>query len=180
VRFFQQSGTGFADAWNCGLREARGEFVAFTDSDDCWAPGKLARQLAMLQSDPDLEGVIGKVRFFPEPGETPPPGFRDKVLGRDHVAYMPGALLARRRLFERIGNWGEGWVVANDIDWFLRLKDSGLAIGTLDEVVLHKRVHSRNFSYVTADDQVYPKEVLRLLRSSILGKRAMKTGEGVR
>ena len=67
--------------------------------------------------------------------------------------------------------------MANDIDWFMRLKDSGLAIGTLDQVVLYKRVHSRNFSYLAAEDQVYPKEVLRVLRSSILRKRAMKTEE---
>lgn len=180
VRFLQQTGKGFADAWNCGVRESQGEFLAFIDSDDRWAPHKLGGQLAMLQIDPDLEGVIGKVRFFLEPGEIPPRGFKYKVLARDYVAHMPGALLARRTLFERLGDWGEGWVVANDIDWFLRLKDSGAAIGTLDEVVLHKRVHSTNFSYVSAKDQVYPTEILRLLRLSILRKRAVKKTDGER
>jgi glycosyltransferase involved in cell wall biosynthesis len=172
VRFSQQTGKGFADAWNCGLREARGEFFAFVDSDDAWLPEKLARQVALLQTGPRLEGVVGKVRFVLEPGETPPRGFRAKVLGRDHLTHMPGVLLARRRLFERMGDWGEGWTIANDIEWFVRLRDTGLPIGAVDEVVLRKRVHGANLSYTTAEDPIYPKEVLQILHASILRKRA--------
>ena len=44
VIFFQQDSEGFANAWNCGVRRARGEFISFIDSDDVWAPHKLERQ----------------------------------------------------------------------------------------------------------------------------------------
>ena len=77
VRFFQQTGQGFADAWNFGLRKARGDYITFIDSDDRWTPNKLAGQLAMLQGTPGLEAVIGKVRFFLKPGR-----FRRAVSGR--------------------------------------------------------------------------------------------------
>lgn len=172
VRFFQQDGTGFADGWNSGIRRAAGRHIAFIDSDDRWTPDKLAAQVAMLEANPAMEAAIGKVRFFMEPGEVPPRGFRDRVLGKDHVAQMPGVLMARRSLFDRIGLWGDDWRIASDIDWFLKLKDSGVQVGVVPEVLLHKRVHSRNLSYVMAADRVYPSEVLRLLHDSIERKRA--------
>ena len=85
--------------------------------------------------------------------------------------------MARRALFDRVGNWSEDWTIASDIDWFLKLKDSGLPIGVIDDVLLHKRVHSQNLSYVTDAGNVYPREILRLLHSSILRKRVAADAE---
>jgi glycosyltransferase involved in cell wall biosynthesis len=177
VIFFQQADKGFANAWNCGVRLARGKFLSFIDSDDVWEPHKLACQSDLLASDSNLVAVIGKVLFFCEPDEVPPRSFRDKVLGRPHLAHMPGVLMARHDLFDRLGNWSEDCTVTNDIDWFLQLKDSGLTVGVIDDVLLHKRVHSQNLSYVTRPDNVYQREILRLLHASIIRKRVASAVE---
>ena len=50
---------GQADAINKGLRRARGEFVAWLNSDDAYLPGAIAEALAILQSDPALGMVYG-------------------------------------------------------------------------------------------------------------------------
>lgn len=172
----QQDGLGFARAWNQGIAASRGDYVAFIDSDDRWTKDKLALQGSLLDADDALEGVIGRVRFFVEPGEVPPSGWRDRILQGDHVAHMPGVLLARPRLFDKLGTWGTDWQIASDIDWFVKLKDSGLPVGVVDTLLLEKRVHSSNLSLVTATDRVYPDELLKLLRDSIQRKRA-RAGE---
>src|SRR5215472_17381180 len=48
IRIITQSNSGPAVARNRGAAAARGEIIAFQDSDDLWRPTKLARQVALL------------------------------------------------------------------------------------------------------------------------------------
>lgn len=49
---------GVSDARNKGLRLAQADWVAFLDADDVWQPDKLARQLAVAHSEPELALVF--------------------------------------------------------------------------------------------------------------------------
>jgi glycosyltransferase involved in cell wall biosynthesis len=54
VRYIFQENRGVSSARNHGIREARGNFAAFLDSDDIWKPWKLALQLCVLSFRPDV------------------------------------------------------------------------------------------------------------------------------
>ncbi len=104
VRCIQQAGrTGFAGAWNDGIAVARGSLIAFLDSDDLWEPTKLERQIEILRAQPQVDYVITRVRFLAEPGVPLPPGFKPELLGTDHIANMPSALMIRRTALDTAG-----------------------------------------------------------------------------
>jgi hypothetical protein len=50
------------------MEHASGRFLAFTDADDRWCEGKLKRQLALLDSEPDVGFVFTNLRRFDAEG----------------------------------------------------------------------------------------------------------------
>jgi glycosyltransferase involved in cell wall biosynthesis len=65
IRYFPQANQGASVARNRGVDEARGEWIAFLDSDDIWEKDKLEWQFrALEQFSPQCGGCYTDVRFF--------------------------------------------------------------------------------------------------------------------
>ncbi len=54
VRLVSQKNRGLAGARNTGINAARGRYVALLDADDYWAPEKLEKHIAHLESNPEV------------------------------------------------------------------------------------------------------------------------------
>lgn len=138
VRVFRQDNAGSGAARNRGAARARGDYLAFLDADDLWAPGKLSRQLAALAREPTLDMVWGGVREFRD-GDDPAASDLP-VLAAPH----PGAALLRREAFERTGGFSETFRQTEVVEWATRILQAGLRQAGMDDVVMYRRLHGAN------------------------------------
>lgn len=64
IRYFKnEKNSGAAVSRNKALREAKGEWIAFLDSDDLWMPQKLEKQLAFMQDNGYKFSGTGRIQI---------------------------------------------------------------------------------------------------------------------
>lgn len=72
VRVVRQMNAGVSGARHRGIREARGEWIAFLDSDDQWLPERNAELLQATERVPaEVAWVFGALRVVTDSGEGP-------------------------------------------------------------------------------------------------------------
>ena len=167
---FQEHG-GIGAARNTGVRAAGGDFLAFLDADDLWMPDKLALQLEVFATNPDVDLVFGAARQFMDPAL---PQRRGAMAG-PAPAYLAGAMLARRDAFLRAGLFSAEWVVGEFVEWYLRAEDLGLKSLMRPECVLLRRIHTSNQGIREFDARI---QYVRIVREALNRRRARERDGG--
>ena len=55
---------GMSASRNLGIRNAKGKYISFLDSDDIWLPNKLEHQIAIIESLPEAAGVCAPTKWW--------------------------------------------------------------------------------------------------------------------
>jgi glycosyltransferase involved in cell wall biosynthesis len=169
VRRVRQARGGTGSARNHGVRLATADLLGFLDADDRYAPGKLTRQVAILEADPQVDMVSGAVSEFVEEGLRPTDRAALRAPVRARPARLTGTILVRKEAFERVGFFAEGMRRGEGLDWFLRVDECGLTVRRMPEIVLMRRLHSSNTGIRERGQEG---EYARILKAALDRRRA--------
>ena len=132
---------------NRGLQEAHGQFICRFDADDICEPNRVERELAFLQSHPDVDVVGSCLTAIDDHGVAI--GMRRyPIEHRDIVAAMRrfnpianSTVMFRREVYERFGGWRDSALPAQDYEWYSRLAAGGARFANLAEPLVRYRLH---------------------------------------
>jgi glycosyltransferase involved in cell wall biosynthesis len=164
LRVIHQQNAGLTRALIRGCAEARGEFIARQDAGDVSLPGRLEAQCAYLRSHPDTVMVASGARFVGPAGEALYEIVRvadelghglsnldvQKIQGPSHH----GSTMFRKEAYSSTGGYRPAFVVAQDIDLWLRLAEVGKCCG-LGEVHYVARLTANSISGRRREEQLH-------------------------
>jgi len=169
IRKYRSSQNTAGDFFDEALREARGELIAIHHSDDIWLPGKLTKQVTILDENPaigacfahasviDDEGIVLDKHplnlIFRQPNKSRHEWLRHFFFDGNCLCH-PSALV-KRSCYKQIGGYNTGLMQYPDLEMWIRLCSSH-DIYVIPEVLVQHRMHANasNQSALTISNSI--------------------------
>jgi teichuronic acid biosynthesis glycosyltransferase TuaG len=167
IQLVNQINRGPSKARNNGINAAKGDFIAFLDSDDLWHPEKLEKQVRYsIEKNLDIclcqfaNFINDKEKTFNREASDKFNIDANKLLEEDFkasillqkITFTPSSLLLKKEIFKTISFY-EKISHAEDLDVQLQCLKKGFThFACLDECLLLHRLHISNLSSDTSNN----------------------------
>jgi len=166
---------GPSAARNCGIAAARGDYIAFLDSDDVWLPDKLREQMLFFQDHPEARVCQTEEIWIRNGVRVNPMNKHKKYSGWIFEQCLPlcivspSTVMIERSVFTSAGLFDETFLACEDYDLWLRIA-ARFPVFLLDTPLIIKRGgHNDQQSKIIPQlDQYRIRALCKILESGIL------------
>jgi glycosyltransferase involved in cell wall biosynthesis len=158
VKFFSKPFKNQSESRNFGIKIAKGDLIAFLDSDDWWLQKKIEEQVDFMEENKkysfcytdavaiDVTGVeIPTSYVYHYQKENLYVGKIAEKLFRENNTIPTSSVMARKNILEKIGGFDERLSYHEDRDLWIRLSLEGEA-GFIDKILTAYRSHPQQFT----------------------------------
>lgn len=130
IRYIKHNPLNISQARNLGIKESKGEFVAFLDDDDEWLPKKLEKQIKIFNQGNENLGLVygGFIRINERGDEWDQhnPVLRGNIFEPylcrvDIITGSTSNPLIKKSVFDIVGNYNENLKTSEDWEFYIRL-----------------------------------------------------------
>lgn len=139
IKVLTEPRRGAAQARNTGISHARGNFLAFLDSDDLWVPTKLALQVTKIKELGKGNMVFAEYREFAGNKEIDVLQRTDSKMSLSLITMLIG-----KEDFIRVGLFDPKLQAGEFLEWYARALDLAITTSTIEEVLSLRRIHVGN------------------------------------
>ena len=143
IKFISQMNRGVSAARNTGIAHAKGEWIAFLDSDDEWMPGMLEAQMDFFLKNTEYK-ICQTDEIWIRKGVRVNKMKKHEKKGGwifEHClplcAISPSSVMMHRSLFDTVGYFNENYPACEDYEMWLRIA-SRYPVGLIEEAYLKK------------------------------------------
>ncbi len=144
ITFYENSkNMGVSYSRNQGVLLAKGDFLAFLDSDDSWYPNKLKLQREYFINHPQCPLVHCEETWIRNGRQVNPKKIHQKSGGNIFEKSLrlclisPSSVMLKRSVLKDFGGWNENFIVCEDYDLWLKIT-SQYSVGFLETPLVMK------------------------------------------
>lgn len=137
---------------NQGIQRAKGEYIAFLDSDNYWEPTKLEKQMALLEEDKEASICFCKVRVIDARRETVLPNQKvdckclGEILKKCNIVDT-STLLIKKSVLDEAGSFDEAMPRLQDYELIFRLvNEFKYKVAYIDEILVTNIIQNNSIS----------------------------------
>jgi len=174
LKYIFQKNQGPSAARNTGAKIAKGDWLAFLDSDDLWKPKKLMKQWEALNNNPDCKAVYTNEIWIRNGVRINQCKKHQKYSGWIYPKCLPlciispSSILLHKKLWEDAGGMDVSLPMAEDYDLWLRLTLKHKFLFLDENLIIKRAGHSDQLSIKWGIDRYRVTALLKMLKNSEL------------
>lgn len=158
IKIFDKDNSGLTSSLNYGLKYCQGDWIARIDGDDICEVDRLFYQLQYAESGVAVIGsrarlIDGNGKYIDSNTEVPLTHAKIlKSILNSKLSLSHPATLINKKLMLEVGGYDERFIVAQDVDLWLRLSKVGMLLN-VDKELIKLRKHGDNISQKKFEEQ---------------------------